>query len=302
MFIRYRQMRGFTLIELSIVLIIIGLIVGGILSGKTLIESAQIRAQITQINNYRLAVKAFQGKYNCLPGDCKNATQFGFTPGDNFPGNRDGNGVLQGIGASYNGDGTAQGHGESAVFWRDLSEAKMIDGSFNTAICTGYSYSVTCPSCTGVQSIAGDTIRKFYPPAKIGNGNYIYTFSGGLDAGEGTLGDGFNYFGIDLMNDVSYYWRASMMGGLTPIQAYQFDSKVDDGFPLSGTVRPMFIDLDVNYRQGTGTSAVGPVDSSTATNPTANTCYDNNNSAGQTQHYSTQMGNTKLNCSLAWKF
>lgn len=66
--------RGFTLIELSIRLVIIGLIVGGVLVGRDLIE----RAQISQIEKYNTVVHTFQLKYNALPGDIANAAQFGF--------------------------------------------------------------------------------------------------------------------------------------------------------------------------------------------------------------------------------
>jgi prepilin-type N-terminal cleavage/methylation domain-containing protein len=70
------QKSAFTLIELSLVLVIIGLVVSGILFGKDLIHAAEIRAQIKQINDYQLAVNTFQSKYNCLAGDCDKADQF----------------------------------------------------------------------------------------------------------------------------------------------------------------------------------------------------------------------------------
>ena len=54
---------GFTLIELSIVLVIIGLIIGGVLVGRDLIAAAQVRAQISQIEKYQTAVNTFRGKY-----------------------------------------------------------------------------------------------------------------------------------------------------------------------------------------------------------------------------------------------
>src|ERR1700678_1068516 len=71
---------GFTLIELSIVLVIIGLIIGGILTGQDLIKAAEARAQISQIEKYQTAVNAFYNKYGYLPGDIPNpyASQFGF--------------------------------------------------------------------------------------------------------------------------------------------------------------------------------------------------------------------------------
>jgi len=66
--------RGFTLIEMSIVLVIIGLIVGGILVGQDLIHAAEVPAQITQIEKYNQAVNTFRGKYGDLPGDRGPAT------------------------------------------------------------------------------------------------------------------------------------------------------------------------------------------------------------------------------------
>ena len=60
---------GFTLVELSIVLVIIGLIAGGVLVGRDLIEAAAIRQQITQVERFKTAVQTFRTKYNGLPGD-----------------------------------------------------------------------------------------------------------------------------------------------------------------------------------------------------------------------------------------
>jgi len=61
--------RGFTLIELSIVLVVIGLFIGGILVGKSLVEAAQINAVIRQLTQYDVAVNNFHSKFKQLPGD-----------------------------------------------------------------------------------------------------------------------------------------------------------------------------------------------------------------------------------------
>jgi len=61
--------RGFTLVELSIVLVIIGLLIGGILVGQSLIESSKINSFIKQIQQYDIATRNFKMKYKYLPGD-----------------------------------------------------------------------------------------------------------------------------------------------------------------------------------------------------------------------------------------
>lgn len=87
---------GFTLIELSIVLVIIGLIVGGVLMGRDMIAAAQVRSQIKQIEDLETQINTFRLKYNCLPGDCANATVMFSTTDEagNTITNGDGDGVV----------------------------------------------------------------------------------------------------------------------------------------------------------------------------------------------------------------
>jgi Tfp pilus assembly protein PilE len=71
---------GFTIIELAVVFIIIGLLAAIVLVGRDLIHTAEIVDTIRQVDEYNTAVAAFQTKYYCLPGDCANAGQLGFDP------------------------------------------------------------------------------------------------------------------------------------------------------------------------------------------------------------------------------
>ena len=65
----YSKKSAFSLIELSIVLIIIGLLVAGITGGASLIKSATLRAVMTEARNYNTAVNSFYVAYNSYPGD-----------------------------------------------------------------------------------------------------------------------------------------------------------------------------------------------------------------------------------------
>lgn len=67
---------GFSLVELSIVLVILGLLVGGVLTGQSLIRAAELRSVSTEFAKYQAAVNTFRDKYFALPGDMNNATSF----------------------------------------------------------------------------------------------------------------------------------------------------------------------------------------------------------------------------------
>ncbi len=68
--------KGFTLVELAIVLVIIGLLVGGVIGGQELIAQATIRKNIKEIKTVELAWNTFRAKYNGLPGDIRRPERF----------------------------------------------------------------------------------------------------------------------------------------------------------------------------------------------------------------------------------
>jgi len=296
---------GFTLIELSIVLVIIGLIVGGVLVGQNLIAAAAVRAQVSQIEKYNTAVNTFYGKYGYLPGDIPNpyAQRFGFlTRGGGSlggVGEGDGNGLIEAY-ESQGDCGTAvvgldPFSAELGTFWVDLSTAKLIDGSFSMA----------SPASDYEFTITGTQINSYLPQAKIGNGNYVYVWSGGWS--EATTdtdpGDSHNYFGLSAVTSNAECHVISNTS-LTVAQAYAIDKKMDDGLPQSGNVTAMYPSTLV-WAAGGGNSGAeagngGPT--TAATQGSATTCYDNNNTIGQ-QKYSVQQNNgANANCALSFRF
>lgn len=182
---------GFTLIEMSIVLVIIGLIVGGILVGQDLIRASYIRATVSQIEKYNTAVNTFHDKYGFLPGDMNGtaAALFGFVSRGSHAGEGDGNGTIEGIYGNLpnNNGGIYQAAGEVAVFWVDLSTAALIPETFNTASST------VVPG-----TLTGTSINAYIPAAKIGRGNSIYVYSGSYLGGSYEQ-NAVNYFGLALI-------------------------------------------------------------------------------------------------------
>jgi prepilin-type N-terminal cleavage/methylation domain-containing protein len=68
---------AFTLVELSIVLVIIGLLIGGVLVGRDLVVQAEMRKMLGEIQRLQLAVRTFETRYKCSPGDCAKAGSLG---------------------------------------------------------------------------------------------------------------------------------------------------------------------------------------------------------------------------------
>ena len=66
---------GFTLVEIAIVLVIIGLLLGGILKGQELINNAKVRSVADRQNSLKAAWFGFVDRYNFIPGDSKRAIQ-----------------------------------------------------------------------------------------------------------------------------------------------------------------------------------------------------------------------------------
>jgi len=205
---------GFTLIELSIVLVIIGLIVGGILTGQDLIKAAQIRAEVSQLENYNTAVNTFHGKYNGIPGDLLSGSSFFSSVTDQSAGTLgegNGDGLVQSISAAgtpctTNYDCLA---GENVVFWYELNAAGLIPDSTNK----GFDY-------TAALSVSPSVI----PTGKIPGNNIM------VNAGS----TGYNYWVLAKVTGSGM--TPTYGGGLTTIQAFQLDTKVDDGLPATGTV------------------------------------------------------------------
>ncbi|MDO6461330.1 type II secretion system protein [Granulosicoccaceae sp. 1_MG-2023] len=107
--------KGFTLIEISIVLVIVGLILGGVLKGQALIDSARVRSVINDINGIRAAWYGFQDRFHALPGDYPDASA-----------------TIHADANDGNGNGEIDTTNEIAGVWHHLAEAGFISGDFDT--------------------------------------------------------------------------------------------------------------------------------------------------------------------------
>jgi len=204
---------GFTLIELSIVLVIIGLVVGGIMVGRTLIRASEIKSIGTDIERFEAARNTFRTKYNCLPGDCSSANSLG------LGGNGNGNGYIDHYAASN----------ETWRFWTHLGNANLIGGNY-----TG----LAGPD-SNVDALIGINV----PASRIDNVGYaIYTpaptttsWSPGLN-GAG-LPRALTDTAYNIGRDDATNGYLTKGGFMSPVEAQALDQKYDDGQANDGNFR-----------------------------------------------------------------
>ena len=194
--------RGFSLVELSIVLVILGLLVGGILAGQSLIHAAELRSVSRDYQRFETAIMAFRDKYFALPGDMNNATKFWGTDVNGCPASGGATGTCDG-----DASGQINGHmSEGVNAWKHLALAGLIEGNYD-----GSKVSVK----PGIN----------YPLARVPQGIYALYYSGG------------NKSHVTYLGGASSGSTSFDLPTLTPEDAWNLDTKIDDGVPQSGIIR-----------------------------------------------------------------
>jgi prepilin-type N-terminal cleavage/methylation domain-containing protein len=215
---------AFTLVELAIVLVIVGLITVGVVGGQSIIYTANVNSTIAQMRGYNTALNAFKLEFGGIPGDFKEAEEYGIHTDQNGDINtcprEDSGGDLNG-----NGNGILESrttvfryHGEIGNFFPHLQNSGLIKNQITLE---------TKPCNNTDARNAGDD----YPLAKIGNSimvlsdknnRNLYYVLGGAGSSIGSA----NLWGNSIIKDT-----------LTAKEASDIDKKVDDGRALLGIVR-----------------------------------------------------------------
>jgi prepilin-type N-terminal cleavage/methylation domain-containing protein len=215
----HSRYNGFTLVELSIVLVILGLLVGGVLTGQSLIRAAELRSVTTQYNGYLTAVNSFKDKYFALPGDMTNAQSFW--------------GVAHATPATCvttvgTGTQTCNGNGDGQIYpstgsdewfrsWQHLASAGLIEGTYTGVVGSGGTNNVTTANA---------------PRGRLGSSLWFLASDQYAGAAYFPVAVARNNFRLGGATTTS--WNSNAI--LKPEELWNIDTKMDDGKPGTGSV------------------------------------------------------------------
>jgi prepilin-type N-terminal cleavage/methylation domain-containing protein len=202
--------RGFTLVELAIVITIIGLLIGGILKGQEMIANAKITATIAQLQSYQAATISFRDRFDQFPGDFSGAQ--GRLPNctaASFCYNGNGNSFVgffaPGTNDSFYGNQAGvitMPQAETSMYWKHLALADLISG--------------VNPGSSPAAPAWGQT----HPSARIGGG-FHYAIGGA---------DGVRWLRLQMpVSDTAN--RPDGENPVSPKEVAIFERKLDDGRP-----------------------------------------------------------------------
>lgn len=161
-----RQQSGFTLVEIAIVLVIIGLLIGGVLKGQELITQAKIRNVANDINGISVALYGYQDRYKRSPGDDSGAAARWTSP---QAVSGDGNGRVGASGIKTVLDCTSASSTENCEFWQHLRLAGFIGGDAATRLSPPNAAGGVLQIQDGALGLAGLIICSSHLPGKIAN-------------------------------------------------------------------------------------------------------------------------------------
>lgn len=253
-----KKEKGFTLVELAVSLVIIGLIITGILKGKKMMINSKITATISQIKDIEAATTNFKDLYSYLPGDlpttkvaikgCGGASSTNIyctiPNGDGAVGESNWDMTTYqplladaGTTCAVDASGTCSQGNETLTFWYSLQQAGLISGV------SGDVAGVTTPA--NVEHAFGKTV----PVARMAGGFWVGNSQNGTAGRDTAIAGQYTLFGAILTTvkfptaDISFAGKGGIM---TPGVAATMDRKLDDGLPNSGIVQAYGYDAATN--------------------------------------------------------
>jgi prepilin-type N-terminal cleavage/methylation domain-containing protein len=232
--------KAFTLIELSIVLIIIGLLVAGVVGGAGLIKSSQLRSVITEVGGYNVAVNAFQTQFSQLPGDLKSPLT------KTIRNDADSADLVVGVGGDEDGkiyfvdqhSSSAEAIIEGQNAWWQLMSSNIVDEELVPTVETG-TFNLSYTAVDATDALVGGT---HIPASRTEGVSWIFDYAATTTGGdEANVLIATNGVAITTVSNPAAIppvsGNAQVQNAFTPSDALSIDAKIDDGKPLLGDVR-----------------------------------------------------------------
>lgn len=235
---KFSRSRGaFSLIELSIVLVIMGLLIAGVSAGSSLIKGAELRAVVSQSENFKVGVASYYSSRGKLPGDDPHPD--GGTATNKFGGNS--NGLIQYV-AKRTSDNVLLPEGVNA--WKHLADRGIINGNFEgVAASGGASGGDAADGAAAAAASSGSIVLddKTVPSAKKKGGVWVFDTIEEAISSKGKRSYIFliNKTASDLDGsaDTQTVLKAAKKGVLPATDAASLDEKYDDGKQTLGSIR-----------------------------------------------------------------
>jgi prepilin-type N-terminal cleavage/methylation domain-containing protein len=216
---------GFTLVELSIVFVIVGLLIGGVIKGTELIENARVTSISAQIKTYQSAVTSFRDTYGALPGDMRDATQRinGCNAANNCT-NGGGNQIIGGPDRYNQVILNMPEDNETVLFWKHLLLADLISGVAPDAF-SNFS------SCAA--NVCNIQLGVTHPKTPFGGGFYVVSAAGNRNPNTTApyLTPGVYFLAANMSTRTANIVSFITKHVFSPKQAQGIDTKMDDGVP-----------------------------------------------------------------------
>ncbi len=240
----HKKRKAFSLIELSIVLIIIGLLVAGVTGGASLIKNAELRSVASEARGYQTAVNSFYAKYNGLPGDLPTAIgALATAPSTVILGNNDG--IINFISPNAAVGGRLEGN----IAWLMLKNDNFVNDSFTpgpTDAATTTTQTVTLSGGTNVPASKSKNGGWAFDNITVNGAaqNVIVLFGGttlAFTAHTTATAYAMSVAGTPATTPtvaIASATSAAALGNaqLLPTEALSIDAKVDDGIANTGKV------------------------------------------------------------------
>jgi prepilin-type N-terminal cleavage/methylation domain-containing protein len=225
---------GFTLVELSIVIVIIGFLVAGIAAGSNLVKQAQIRSVISDFNSFQTGYNGFVGKYNAAPGDLNTASSY-WSGANNCS-----------VTATTTGDARCNGDGNGTIDATATAATEEVAAAWKHLQLAGFIGAGISPLADAIADLA---VGVNAPASKITGTGFIITGTTSLTRAAGVfagIANGSNNLYLGRLATAAPLTSSLTSGALRAEDAFNIDLKIDDGLSsnFTGAITGNFRSLD----------------------------------------------------------